>query len=208
MEHARAYLKRSGGVESVYAFMLGEAGKNNPPVDYNKSFPAGAQAVSQPHVVPGAFSKGGWTFMKDAIAHPERYTSGEKWVLGDQVASNLDPAALSAALRQRYYSDFVKQWRTYVKSASVLRYASLKDATVKLASLSGNQSPLLELFSLASTHTAVDDPNVAKIFQRADGGAAGSTDRFILPPNQNYMNALVAIQTSLDADRQFAGDAE
>ncbi|MEO8595732.1 MAG: ImcF-related family protein [Candidatus Solibacter sp.] len=200
VEHSRAYLKQFAGAERVYAFMLGEAGKNNPPVDYNRQFPGASQAVSQPHVVPGAFSKGGWTFMKDAIAHADKYFNGEQWVLGESGAANLDRAAMAAAIKERYYSDFVKQWRTYLKSASVVRYASLKDATAKLALLSGNQSPLLELFALASTHTAVDDANVAKIFQSAQTVVPpGSTDRFILPPNQNYMNALVAIQTSLEA---------
>src|SRR5206468_8317795 len=32
IEHARGYLKQFGGIESVYAFMLGEAGKTNQPV--------------------------------------------------------------------------------------------------------------------------------------------------------------------------------
>ena len=88
--------------------------------------------------------------MKDAIAHADRYFNGEQWVLGDQAAANIDRAALAQGLRDRYFADFVKQWRTYIKSASVVRYAGLKDATTKLAQLSGNQSPLLELFALAS----------------------------------------------------------
>src|ERR1035437_2712064 len=145
--------------------MLAEAAKSNPPIDYNRQFPGASQVVTQPHVVPGAFSKAGWTYMKDAIAHVDRYANGEQWVLGDQGAATIDRAALSASLRDRYYSDFVKQWRTYIKSASVVRYAGLKDATTKLAQLSGNQSPLLELFALASTNTAVDDPALAKVFQ-------------------------------------------
>jgi len=115
------------------------------------------------------------------------------------MAGNIDRAALAQGLRDRYYSDFVKQWRTYIKSASVVRYAGLKDATTKLAQLSGNQSPLLELFRLASTNTAVDDPAVAKIFQPVQSVSSGSTDRYIAPPNQNYMTALVTIQTSLEA---------
>ena len=200
IEHARTYLKQFAGAERVYAFMLAEAGKNNPPIDYNRQFPGASQVVTQPHVVPGAFSKGGWTFMKDAIAHADRYFNGEQWVLGDQMAGNIDRAALAQGLHDRYYSDFVKQWRTYVKSASVVRYSGLKDATTKLAQLSGNQSPLLELFALASTNTAVDDPAVAKIFQPVQSVVPpGSTDRYILPPNQNYMTALVTIQTSLEA---------
>jgi type VI secretion system protein ImpL len=200
IEHARAYLKQFAGAERVYAFMLAEAGKTNPPVDYNRQFPGASQAVSQPYVVPGAFSKGGFAFMKDAIAHADRYFNGEQWVLGDQVAGNIDRAALAQGLRDRYNADFVKQWRTYIKSASVVRYAGLKDATTKLALLSGNQSPLLELFALASTHTAVDDPAIVKIFQPVQSVVPpGSTDRYIAPPNQNYMTALVTLQTSLDA---------
>ena len=200
IEHARGYLKQFGGADRVYAFMLSEAGKNNPPIDYNRQFPGASPVVTQPHVVPGAFSKGGWAFMKDAIAHADRYFNGEQWVLGDQVAGNIDRAALSQGLHDRYYADFVKQWRTYIKSASVVRYAGLKDATTKLAQLSGNQSPLLELFALASTNTAVDDAAVAKIFQPVQAVVPpGSTDRYIAPPNQNYMTALVTIQTSLEA---------
>jgi type VI secretion system protein ImpL len=200
IEHARTYLKQFAGAERVYAFMLAEAGRNNPPIDYNRQFPGASQVVTQPHVVPGAFSKGGFAFMKDAIAHADRYFNGEQWVLGDQMAGNIDRAALAQGLRDRYYSDFVKEWRTYIKSASVVRYAGLKDATTKLARLSGNQSPLLELFALASTNTAVDDPAVAKIFQPVQSVVPpGSTDRYIAAPNQNYMNALVAIQTSLEA---------
>jgi type VI secretion system protein ImpL len=200
IERARSYLKQFAGAERVYAFMLSEAARNNPPIDYNRQFPGASQVVTQPHVVPGAFSKGGWTYMKDAIAHVDRYANGEQWVLGDQGAATIDRGALSATLRDRYYSDFVKQWRTYIKSASVVRYAGLKDATTKLAQLSGNQSPLLELFALASTNTAVDDPALVKIFQAVQTIVPpGSTDRYVAPPNQNYMNALVTIQTSLEA---------
>ncbi|HEY1493455.1 MAG TPA: ImcF-related family protein, partial [Candidatus Solibacter sp.] len=188
IEHARAYLKQFAGAERVYSFMLAEAGKTTPPIDYNRQFPTAAQVVTQTHVVPGAFSKGGWTFMKDAIAHADRYFNGEQWVLGDQMAGNIDRAALAQGLHDRYYSDFVKEWRTYIKSANVVRYAGLKDATTKLAQLAGNQSPLLELFALASTNTAVDDPAVAKIFQPVQAVVPpGSTDRFIAPSNQNYM---------------------
>jgi len=46
----------------------------------------------------------------------------------------------------------------------------------------------------------VDDPGVVKIFQPVQSVVPpGSTDRYIAPPNQNYMTALVTLQTSLDA---------
>jgi type VI secretion system protein ImpL len=199
IEKARRYLAQFAGAERVYAFMIAEAGKNNPPINFNRQFPGSAQTVVETHEVAGAFSKGGWGFMKDAIAHADRYFSGEQWVLGDQAGANIDRAKLEQDLKSRYYGDFVKEWRAYIKSASVVRYAGLKDASQKLTQLSGNQSPLLELMALASQNTAVDDPNVAAIFQPVQAVVPPtSTDRFIAPPNQNYMNALVTLQTSID----------
>jgi type VI secretion system protein ImpL len=200
VEKARGYLARFAGEERVYAFMLAEAGKTNPPIDFNRQFPNAAQIVFESHIVPGAFSKGGWKFMKDAIAHADRYFNGEQWVLGDQANANIDRAKLAQDLHARYNTEFTKEWRTYIKSASVARYAGLKDASDKLMQISGNQSPLLELFALASQNTLVDDPNVAHIFQPVlTVVPATATDRFIQPTNQNYMNALVQLQTSLEA---------
>ena len=200
VDKARGYLAQFAGEERVYAFMLAEAGKSNPPIDFTRQFPNAAGIVMEPHIVPGAFSKGGWNFMKDAIAHADRFFSGEQWVLGDQANANIDRGKLAQDLRARYNADFTKEWRTYVKAASVARYAGLKDASDKLMQISGNQSPLLELFALASQHTAVDDPNVANLFQPVQAVVPpAATDRFIQPPNQNYMNALVQLQTSLEA---------
>ena len=199
VEKARRYLAQFAGAERVYAFMLAEAGKNNPPINFNRQFPGSAQTVLETHEVRGAFSKGGWGFMKDAIAHADRYFSGEEWVLGKQSSAGLDRAKLEQDLRAEYNSDFVKEWREYVKGASVARYASLKDAAGKLTVLSGNQSTLLALFCLASTNTTVDDPAVAGVFQPVQTVVPPPcSDRYIAPPNQNYMGALVTLQTSIE----------
>jgi type VI secretion system protein ImpL len=199
VEKARRYLAQFAGAERVYAFMLAEAGKNNPPINFNRQFPGSAQTVVETHEVRGAFSKGGWGFMKDAIAHADRYFNGEQWVLGDQSSANIDRAKLEQELRARYNSDFVKEWRDYVKGASVARYASLKDAASKLTVLSGNQSTLLALFCLGSTNTSVDDAAVASVFQPLQTVVPPPcSERYIAPPNQNYMGALVTLQTSIE----------
>jgi type VI secretion system protein ImpL len=53
--------------------------------------------------------------------------------------------------------------------------------------------------ALATQNTAVDDAGTAAIFQQVQAVVpASSTDRFIAPPNQNYMSALVALQTLLE----------
>jgi type VI secretion system protein ImpL len=199
IEKARRYLSQFGGAKRVYNNMLQEASKTNPAVDYNKTFPGAAQTVTEPHVVAGPFSKTGWAFMKDAIAHADRYFSGEPWVMGNYATANLDPAKLEQELKSLYYADFLNEWRTYVKQASVVKYASLKDASDKLNQLSGNQSPLLELFSLASNNTDVDDPAVKGAFQPVQTVTPpGSIDKFIAPPNQNYMQGLAALQTAVE----------
>jgi len=200
VKRARTYLTQFAGAERVYAFMLAEADKQNPPINFNRQFAGSVQYVVETHEVRGAFSKGGWNFMKDAIQHSDRYFNGEEWVLGPQSAATIDRVKLEQDLRSHYNSDFIKEWRAYVKGASVVRYAGLADASQKLLQLSGNQSALLELFALGSTNTAVDDPAAANIFQPVQTVVPpGSTDRFILPPNQNYINALVTLQTSLQS---------
>ncbi len=198
---ARHYLAQFGGMERVYTAMLAEAGKN-PPINFNKQFPGSAAVVVESHEVPGAFSKAGYAVMKDALQHPDRFFKGEQWVLGDQGATSITPAQLDQ-LRARYSGDFVKEWRAYMKGASVVRYTGLKDASDKLTKLSGNQSPLLELMSLASQNTAVDDTGIGQAFQPVQTVVPPtSTDRYIAGANQNYMNALVALQTSIE---QIAG---
>ncbi len=199
IEKARRYLSQFGGAKRVYAYMLSEAAKANPPIDYNRQYPGAKQAVTEPYIVSGAFGKAGWGFMKDAIAHADRYFSGDRWVLGDYATAKIDTAKLEQDLKSLYYADFLNEWRTYIKSGSVVKYAGLADAAAKLNQLSGNQSPLLELFALASTNTDVDDADVKSSFQPVQTVVPPGSDKFIAPPNQNYMTALAALQTAVEA---------
>ena len=74
--------------------------------------------------------------------------------------------------------------------------------------MSGNQSPLLALFWLASQNTDVDDPDVLAAFQPIHTVVPpASVDRYIAPTNQNYMNALMALQNSLDQMANLPGPA-
>jgi type VI secretion system protein ImpL len=198
--HARSYLAQFAGVDRVYAFMLSEASRTNPPIDFNRQFVDSAKIVVEPHVVPGAFSKGGWNFMKDAIPHADRYFSGEEWVLGKQQTANMDRATLAQEIRSRYNKDFTDHWRTYIKAAVVQRYAGIADAAQKLGVTSGAQSPLLALLCVASENTAVDDPSIAAVFQPVQAVTpAGCAAKYNAPSNQNYMAALLTLQASLEA---------
>jgi type VI secretion system protein ImpL len=199
IDHGRRYLAQFAGAERVYQNMLAAASKTNPSLQFNRRFPGSAETVVDTREVSGAFTKGGWDFMKDAIRHADRYFSGEQWVLGDQATAGLDISKLEQQLRDRYTADFIAQWRAYLKAASVVRYASIPDAARKLNLLSGNQSPLLALFWLASQNTAVDEPRIAAAFQPVQTVVPPSAvDRYVAPPNQAYMAGLGALDTSLE----------
>jgi type VI secretion system protein ImpL len=195
---ARQYLNQFGGVERVYAAMLADAGKTNPPLNFNKKYVGSASTVLETYEVPGAFTKPGWDFMQASLNNPEKYFSGEQWVLGEQAGTTVDRATISKQLTDKYHSDFIRQWRNYLKSASVVKYANIQDAAAKLNTLSGNQSPLLALIWEASQNTAVDLPAAKAAFQPVQAVIPPGTDLFIGNENKQYVNALLALQASVD----------
>jgi type VI secretion system protein ImpL len=190
--NARHYLGQFGGLQRVYQAMLA--------LNFNKRFPGSADEVIDNYTVQPAFTKPGWDFMKAALKNPGKYFEGEAWVLGPQSTTDIDRTKLAQQLQSMYYGDYIKEWRNYMREARVVPYAGIPDASKKLSATSGNQSPLLELFWLASVNTQVDAPDVANAFQPLQAVVPASpVEKFFAPPNQAYMNTLVTLQGSLDA---------
>jgi type VI secretion system protein ImpL len=204
--HGRVFLNQFKGSERIYQFMLAEANKISPSVQFNRRFPASTPYLVDSYEVPGAFTKGGFAFMQDAFKKVDRFLQGESWVVGED-AQQVDKAKLVADLRSRYVSDYLENWRRFLRSASVARYANVNDAGQKLTMLSGNQSPLLQLFSLASRHTNVGSSEITTVFQPVLAVTPPTdTIKLIGPGNQQYMSALGAFQTSI-AQAAIAGTA-
>ena len=198
--NARHYLSQFGGLQRVYQAMLADAGKGGQPINFNKRFPGSAEEVIDGYDVAAAFTKPGWDFMKGALKDPGKYFEGEAWVLGPQSSTDIDRTKLAQQLASLYHDDYVKEWRNYMKSARVLPYASLPDASKKLSVTAGNQSPLLELFWLASQNTAVDVPDVANPFKPVQAVVPPTNvEKYIAPPNQTYIGSLLTLQGSLDS---------
>ena len=205
VEKARTFLRQFAGSERIYQFMLAEAAKTNPPVQFNRNVAGSAPYVVDAYEVPGAFTKGGAAFMLNAFKTVDKYLSGESWVVGED-ASGVDKAKLVADLQSRYAEDYTAQWRKFLSSAQVTRYGGIKDAAAKLAVLSGNQSPLLALFSIASQNTAVALGDVAKTFQPVQLITPPNvTDKLIGEKNGPYINALLTLQSSLDQTANAQG---
>jgi type VI secretion system protein ImpL len=199
VERARRYLSQFAGTERVYQFMLAEASRQNPGINFNQQFPGSAQAVINTKEIQGAFTRGGWEFMSKSIPNADRFFAGEQWVLGDQVSANSDRAQMETQLRDRYTADFIGQWRSFLQATTVLRYSGMKDAAVKLTLLSGNQSPLLAALWVVSRNTGVASEPVKNAFQPVQSVVSpDSKDRYIGPSNTGYMSALVSLQASVE----------
>lgn len=203
VDRARAFLRQFAGSERIYQFMIAEADKANPPVQFNQGI------VSDAHVVTGAYTKAGWAFMDNALKTVDRFLSGEPWVMGEGTAiSPADKAKLVAELRARYATDYADQWRRFLQGATVQRYAGLRDASDKLRTLSGNQSPLLALFSLVSRNTDVSAGEVKDVFQPVHAVTPPNvTDKLIGEKNGPYVTALVTLQSSVEQAAAARGPA-
>ena len=194
------YLAQFAATQRIYRSMLAAAAKANPSLNFNRKYPDATAVVRDPYEVSGAFTKAGWNFMKGAVQHADQYTSGEEWVLGDQAQNQRGAANSPAELNAMYTKDYIQVWRDFLNQASVYRGGSYQDQAQKLASLSGNRSPLLMLLCEASQNTAVDSPDVMKAFAPAQQVVPSPCkDQVIQPPSQNYVKALNAVQTCLEA---------
>lgn len=206
---ARNYISQFSGVERVYQFMLAEAAKSNPSINFNRKFPGSAETVIDRVDVNGAFTKGGWNFMQDALKNLPKYFNGEQWVLGQENASKVDLAKTATDLTARYQQDFIKAWRAFLQGGSVVHYTGLPDAAHKLLKLSGNQSPLLGLMCLAAQNTAVGQPDVVKAFQSVQTVVSPNCqDQYIGGANQPYVQGLSGLQVCLDQANNAPGDKD
>ena len=82
VQQARSFLSHFQGIEQVYISMKAAADRKFHSILFNRDYPGTAPYIVDGFEVEGAFTKGGYVFMQDAILHPEPYTSGEEWVLG------------------------------------------------------------------------------------------------------------------------------
>ncbi|MGH7869083.1 MAG: ImcF-related family protein, partial [Candidatus Dormibacteraceae bacterium] len=189
----------------VYQTMLAAAASKSKPINFNRDFPGSAPVVVNHTDVSAAFTKNGWSAMQEAIKHPEQYFNGEEWVLGPQTAGSVSGENLQQTFAAKYKTDYINQWRTVLKNTSVVRYANLPDASRKLDALSGNKSPILELFWLVSQNTSVD-PDVSKAFQPVQSVVPASlVNQYVGPTNKPYVDALLSLKTSVDQSTQGPG---
>ncbi|HKO12707.1 MAG TPA: ImcF-related family protein [Acidobacteriaceae bacterium] len=202
--HAQMYLSKFLAETRIYQNMLADADKASPSIDFNRQYPDAVRYVSDAHIVRGAFTRTGFDLMQSAIQHPDKYTQGERWVLGDQAAADLNVANISRDLSAQYTKDFVDQWRAFLASARVASCGGPKEAPKQLAALSGPSSPMLELLYVMSHNTAVADPQIKTVFQPAQVMVNPDATTVLIGSgnNKDYISALTKLGLALDLASQ------
>jgi len=206
---ARSYLSQIAGIDRFYLPIVTKAsGKGD--ISFNERFPNSTGIIATPRV-RSAFTRDGFTAVQSAIRNPSSLAA-EEWVLGKATAAELDPATLQQKLTERYYQDFVNEWRNVLQTSSVAEYKDFTDAAKKLEGLSDLTSPLLELFWFVSNNTDVGVADVSAPFLPVQAveppGEPGKLpDQYILPSNKEYVGALSKLQSDIDALAHSPGDA-
>ncbi len=193
---ARTYLNGFQGFQHVYQSMLAAANRKVPGFTFNSKYPGTAAYIVNSFPIQGAFTKPGFAFMQDAILHPDPYFKGEEWVLGPSTGPQIDRAALTAQLKQVYTADFLSTWRTYLQKSQFVGYRNYADAGAKLSVLDSNTSPMLELFWLISSNTAVPAPEISSQFQAPQTVVPPTNpdSRLLAQPNQPYIAGLQGLE--------------
>jgi type VI secretion system protein ImpL len=210
IEQARAYLAQFGGIDRYYVQLLSKASEKNPDLSFNDQYKDSAGVIVSSHKVKGAFSRGGFLFVQDALKNPSLYMSGEEWVLGKTATQAIDLGVVQQKLTERYDEDFVSEWNTVLKTSSVSGYASNADADKKLEKLTGPTSPLLELLYFISHNTDVAPADAKTHFAPVQavelpGPPDKAPDHYVLPPNKDYVEALGKLQSDIHALAQNPG---
>jgi type VI secretion system protein ImpL len=196
--NTRAFLGRFAQVERFYNAMLIEAGKNGEDVDFGRAFPLAAPVAADPYVVPAAFTSGGWTYVRGNAQAVEKLFAREDWVLGPQAVGAEDRGRMGRELQDRYVAEYVAHWRAFLEAGRVVPFGGLGDAAARLGPLSGNDSPVLQLLSLASQHTNVDSARVGVIFQPVHHVVPpGMRDRVAAEGTAAYVVALGGLRSAI-----------
>lgn len=206
VDDTRAFLARFGNTDRLYTALVSQASSSAAAIRFADASPGSEAVLRDELVVPGAFTRDGWTFVQQNVANVDRFFATDTWVLGEQTVSPADRQRMADSLRVRYVDEYVRTWAEFLSRARVVAYGgNAAVAARNLARLSSNQSPLLQLFSIASTNTAVDSP-VIRAFQPVQLVVPPSrTDRLVGPGNQQYMTGLAQLASQMEAVAQANG---
>ncbi len=117
------------------------------------------------NVVRGVFTKAGWDgYVQAAIEQWSKEPGKTDWVIGsrpDRLTPDLrDPERLAGLLLQKYFEDYVEEWRDFLRDVRYHRL-DMRTAAARLDALGDQEkSPLLVLIDTAVAETRFENPAV------------------------------------------------
>ncbi|HMU32475.1 MAG TPA: type VI secretion system membrane subunit TssM [Pyrinomonadaceae bacterium] len=103
--------------------------------------------------VPGAYTRSGLKLMKTAITDANDKLAEGDWVMGESGRSSLAQTTDSKLIEDRYYRDYVDNWRAFIKGTNVKPYKDKDTATASLQVFSLENSPMKLLLKEVAYNT-------------------------------------------------------
>ncbi len=203
---AQGFLQQFGDVQRLYAALMAEASDSVPAIQFSRVAPGAAPAIRNAVVVPGAYTRAGWSFVQRRLRDVNRLFERDTWVVGSAAVAPADRARLAAQLRSQYSADYIRRWQEYLAGGAVGGLGGPEEASRTLARLSDTQSPLLQMLAIASTNTAVDSAVVRPAFQPVHAVVPpNAADKLVVDANRPYVQALGGLQGALAQVAAAAG---
>ena len=200
VRRAREMLRGQAAPERVYESVVEQASLGYPAVQFNRAFPGTEAMVVARYEARAAFTPDGAKRVQRVLSSGDYQTA--EWVLGEQARLNINRVQLEDSVRALYWAAYVREWRTLLDSATLVRFTSLSDAADRLKRLSDNASPQLLLFKLTSQNTAVESPLVRQAFQPVQRVVPASLEN----PTDSVKPYLAAL-LAMSAEAQLAAGA-
>ncbi|MCJ7626915.1 MAG: hypothetical protein MUO50_00880 [Longimicrobiales bacterium] len=163
----RDFLSRMGAVQPFYVSLINKANQLHGGFGIDsRAFGSTSPALLTRTEVPGAFSLNGREYVKEQLGRPDSLLQAEEWVLGQVTLP--DPALVAMGIDSLYDLEYRNQWRNLLNQAYVPAFQGPGDAARKLADLAGDNSPLTQLFSVASNTVFVGGEAEAEGFLPLD----------------------------------------
>lgn len=208
VDQGRRYLIAFTGVNFVYRGYLEKVRQTCKcgPLTFSQKYPDAEGVVREPKTINAAFTKEGWIYMQNLISRNEGNTD-DPWVLGPNANEALTRRVTTADLNKLYQSDYTREWREFVKSASVVSLGGPVDASRKLEKLTGNRSPLLELLCEVSENTTGTPNEIASAFQPVGDVVKAPCYNLVAQDSaKTYVNALSEFKVCIDRYQENVSD--
>jgi type VI secretion system protein ImpL len=155
---ARRFLGSFAPLDAYRYAMVRAVPVNLPDVGYDVSARGRKVVLRSSHVVPGAYSRGGWEAFSRRLDDPMVEFVREAWVSGRMVPTQGELAAIQRSIRDTYLDEFLRQWTEVLASA---RFVAFDDSDL----WADAERTILAFLAHVITNTSIGEPAVDDAFE-------------------------------------------